>query len=141
MRRSDTCHPPPSFAILIVSRTGLCLDYLSVPISFHCSFSTLMAKPTQATAAQCSCSRHNFTRKSLLFQPLGWLGNIVLPHTDWISIPFFPRGTTFFPRGFKSHRFEPPIRLSVLGRTYGTFLYFERSYTTSILTLKLLFLF
>ena len=41
--------------------------------------------------------------------------------------PLFPRKTTLPPLDFKSHRLVPPIRQSVLGRTYGTYLHYERS--------------
>ena len=44
-----------------------------------------------------------------------------------ISIPFFP-GKPLLSRHFISHRLVPPIQLSVLGRTYGTYLHYERSY-------------
>ncbi len=42
--------------------------------------------------------------------------------------PFFLRETTKFSRRFISHRLVSPIRLLVLGRTYGTYLHYERSY-------------
>ena len=36
---------------------------------------------------------------------------------------------TVFSLQLKSRLFVPPIRLSVLGRTYGTYLHYERSYS------------
>ncbi len=44
------------------------------------------------------------------------------------TYPFFPRETTKFSLRFISHRFVSLIRLLVLGRTYGTYLHYERSY-------------
>ena len=42
--------------------------------------------------------------------------------------PLFPRETSNLSPRFISHRLVSPIRLLVLGRTNGTFLYYERSY-------------
>ncbi len=42
--------------------------------------------------------------------------------------PFFLRETTKFSPRFMSHRLVSPIRLLVLGRTYGTYLHYECSY-------------
>ena len=41
---------------------------------------------------------------------------------------------TVFSRRLKSRLFVPPIRLPVLrvGRTYGTHLHYERTYTTNV---------
>jgi hypothetical protein len=50
------------------------------------------------------------------------------PQVPTYPYPFFPRETTKFSQRFISHRFVSPIRLLVLGRTYGTFLHYERSY-------------
>ena len=39
---------------------------------------------------------------------------------------------TVFSRLFNSSLFIPPIRHSVFGRTYGTYLHYERSYATNV---------
>ena len=39
---------------------------------------------------------------------------------------------TVFSRRLKSRLFVPPIRLPVLGRTYGTYLHYERSYPINV---------
>ena len=45
---------------------------------------------------------------------------------------FYPGDTTDLSPRFKSHRLVPPIRHSVLGRSYGTYLHYERSYSINV---------
>ena len=44
--------------------------------------------------------------------------------------------TTVFSRRFNSSLFIPPIRNSVLGRTYGTYLLYERSYAINVFFIR-----
>ena len=45
---------------------------------------------------------------------------------------FYPCDTTDLSPLFKSHRLVPPIRHSVLGRTYGMYLHYKRSYSINV---------
>ena len=44
----------------------------------------------------------------------------------------FPANLPLFSPDLRSHRLVSPIRLSVLGRTYGTYLHYERSYSINV---------
>ena len=44
----------------------------------------------------------------------------------------FPANSPLFSPDLRSHRLVSPIRISVLGRTYGTFLHYERSYSINV---------
>ena len=44
----------------------------------------------------------------------------------------FPANLPLFSPELRSHRLVSPIRLSVLGRTYGTYLHYKRSYSTNV---------
>ena len=54
----------------------------------------------------------------------------LIQHCLWykVSMPPFSLGNDTFSPGFQLTLFTLPIRLSVLGQTYGTFLYYEPSY-------------
>ena len=45
---------------------------------------------------------------------------------------FYHADSPDLSRRLKSRLFIPPIRLPVLGRTYGTYLHYERTYTTNV---------
>jgi hypothetical protein len=49
--------------------------------------------------------------------------------------PFFLRETSDFSPRFNLHRLVSPFRLLILGQTYGTYLHYERTYTTNVPTL------
>ena len=51
-------------------------------------------------------------------------------------MPEFPPKTTLFSPDLRSHRLVSPIRLSVLGRTYGTYLHYERSYSINVFFIR-----
>ena len=53
-----------------------------------------------------------------------------------ISMPDFPAKTTLFSPDLRSLRLVSPIRLSVLGRTYGTYLHYERSYSINVFFIR-----
>ena len=48
----------------------------------------------------------------------------------------FPANSPLFSPDLRSHRLVSPIRLSVLGRTYGTYLHYERSYSINVFFIR-----
>ena len=48
----------------------------------------------------------------------------------------FPADLPYFSPELRSHRLVSPIRLSVLGRTYGTYLHYERSYSINVFFIR-----
>ena len=53
-----------------------------------------------------------------------------------IHTGFFPPNLPLFSPELRSHRLVSPIRLSVLGRTYGTYLHYERSYSINVFFIR-----
>jgi hypothetical protein len=53
----------------------------------------------------------------------------------YIHTPFFLRETSDFSPRFNLHRLVSPFRLLILGRTYGTYLHYERSYSMNVFLL------
>ena len=47
-----------------------------------------------------------------------------------------PANVPLFSPELRSHRLVSPIRLSVLGRTYGTYLHYERSYSINVFFIR-----
>ena len=48
----------------------------------------------------------------------------------------FPAKTSLFSPDLRSHWLVSPIRLSVLGLTYGTYLHYERSYSINVFFIR-----
>ncbi len=53
--------------------------------------------------------------------------------------PFFLRETSDFSPLFNLHLLVSPFRLLILGRTYGTYLHYARTYNTNVPTLEMFF--
>ena len=73
----------------------------------------------------------------LVGQFFGLIVVMAVPFMGPVSLELYPyrfshADTTVFSRRLKSLLFIPPIRLPVLGQTYGTYLHYERTYTTNV---------
>ncbi len=114
-------HPPASKVIesrfSCIDSTFACFDY-DLPCQYFWQLISSQSMPTKEDGTQ---------NMRLVWEYFRQMSTWRIQQAQY-PYPFPPHETTNFSPRFISHRFVSLILLLVLGRTYGTFLHYERSY-------------
>ena len=109
----------------------------------YCDKCTVLGKPLRNQHDFCKTNTLSFMKKHLrrLFYTSRVSDLHASPATRKATHTLYPYrfshgDTSLFSRRFKSSLFIPPIRHSVLGRTYGTYLHYERSYAINVFFIR-----